>query len=105
MKEVSPLEFNYFLGFASQYFDHMAASTNTLLAKTFGVFEVRFEGYKNYFSVMENVFFGIDKETVKTYDLKGSKKKRFLKNTEIGLDTNFLIDFNGEPFFIDNSTY
>lgn len=37
--------------------------------------------------------------------MKGSKKKRFLKTKGIGLDTNFLIDFNGEPFFIDNSTY
>lgn len=54
---------------------------------------------------MENLFYGIEKDSFASYDFKGSKKRRFLRGIEIGLDTNFLIDMNGEPFFIDNSTY
>lgn len=41
----------------------MAGATNTLIAKTFGVFEIRFEGEKHYYSVMENLFYGIDIES------------------------------------------
>ena len=54
---------------------------------------------------MENLFYGIDKETCISYDLKGSKINRFLKSLDIGLDTNFLIDFNSEPLAFDHCTY
>jgi len=69
------------------------------------MFELRFDGEKRYYVVMENLFYGIDKETSAAYDLKGSRKRRFTRGLDIGLDTNFMIDMNCEPFFIDNSTF
>jgi len=69
------------------------------------MYEIKVDGEKHYFSVMENLFYGIDRESCSSYDLKGSKKRRFTKNQNIGLDTNLMIDMNCEPFFIDNSSY
>ncbi|KAL4428634.1 hypothetical protein ABPG74_009136 [Tetrahymena malaccensis] len=105
VKEVSQLEFNYFQEFALQYLDHMSSNQNSLLAKMYGFFIVSCEGDKKYYAVMENIFYGMDKDNCQSYDLKGSKKRRFRKETDIGLDTNFMIDMNCEPFFIDNSSY
>lgn len=102
---MSTLEFGYFLNFASDYLEYMAVTANSILAKVFGMFEVKSEGEKKCYVVMENLFYGVDKDNTVSYDLKGSKKRRFTKGIDIGLDTNFMIDMNCEPFFIDNPTF
>jgi len=58
----------------------MSNTPNSLLAKIYGMYEIRADGEKHYFSVMENLFYGIDRESCSSYDLKGSKKRRFTKN-------------------------
>lgn len=46
---------------------------------------------------MENLFFGL-KDDLIVYDLKGSEVNRWnRKNTKTLLDTNYIIDRNGEP--------
>lgn len=54
---------------------------------------------------MENLFYGINKEFISIYDLKGSKINRFLKDGDVGLDTNFIIDFNSEPLFFKEEVF
>jgi hypothetical protein len=51
---------------------------------------------------MENIQFFSKSESIFSYDLKGAKINRFLKEcTEIGLDKNFIIDFNSEPILLN----
>lgn len=66
--------------------------SQSILSKIFGVFEIRVDDERRYYAVMENLFYGVDKERCLSYDLKGSKLRRFTKKTDIGLDTNFMID-------------
>ena len=69
---------------------------------------------------MENIYFGIISETdttfnspdsnIRVYDLKGSNVNRYINKNmrnpgQVLLDTNFLVDFNKEPIFIDSDVY
>ncbi|EGR30896.1 hypothetical protein IMG5_121420 [Ichthyophthirius multifiliis] len=69
------------------------------------MYEIISEGQNKYFVVMENLFYGINKEFISIYDLKGSKINRFLKDGDVGLDTNFIIDFNSEPLFFKEEVF
>ena len=43
-------------------------------------------------------------ELIRMYDLKGSLMHRFVKKEkEVGLDTNFRVDLNGEPLILENN--
>ena len=49
---------------------------------------------------MNNLYFGLNSKDLKTYDLKGSERNRFISFPKKGdtlQDTNFKIDRNGEP--------
>ena len=94
-----------FESFALHYFDYITKHSKSLLTKIFGMYEVVYEGYARYYAVMENLFYDINKEAVSTYDLKGSKLNRFFKDSDVGLDTNFIIDFNSEPILMDEYNY
>ena len=53
---------------------------------------------------MENIKLGMETENIRMYDLKGSLMHRFAKKEKsVGLDTNFRVDLNGEPFILDNN--
>lgn len=56
-----------------------------------------------YYILMENI--KLSGNDIIVYDLKGSESNRFLNKDSqvtkgVGLDTNFKIDFNGEPIAI-----
>ena len=58
-----------------------------------------------YYILMENM--KLSGNDIIVYDLKGSESNRFLNKESqaskgVGLDTNFKIDFNGEPIAISN---
>ena len=50
---------------------------------------------------MDNLYYGLPENAIiKTYDLKGSKRNRWVKDptkSSTLLDTNFKVDRNGEP--------
>jgi hypothetical protein len=46
---------------------------------------------------MENMYFGMNKWI--TYDLKGTRWKRFSKLSNSYMDVNLLLDRNSEPLF------
>ena len=53
---------------------------------------------------MENIRLGMETDNIRMYDLKGSLMHRFAKKEKsVGLDTNFRVDLNGEPFIIENN--
>ena len=69
---------------------------------------------------MENIFydtisksnniFNSPESSIRVYDLKGSNINRYInknmrKPGKVLLDTNFLVDFNKEPVFIDSNVY
>ena len=56
------------------------------------------------------MFFNIDTSTAKVYDLKGSQINRLStlalnQKTATGLDTNFKIDKNHQPYLIEQKQY
>lgn len=54
---------------------------------------------------MENLFYGLN-DDILVYDLKGSESKRWnKKNGKTLLDTNYLIDRNGEPLPLRKENY
>ena len=71
----------------------------SLLVKIYGMFKIEMKNQNYFFLAMENLWFGLDMENQKTYDLKGSAANRFVKNDQnvVLLDTNFKLDRNSEP--------
>jgi hypothetical protein len=50
--------------------------------------------------LMENLMLNVDDEVVVKYDLKGSRRNRFISNKakgQVTLDNNFLYDFKSRP--------
>ncbi len=91
-----------FKKFAMDYFRHMWRNhfeqKPALLAKIYGMYEIKMNHKVNYLIVQENLFFGIPKSPDrKVYDLKGSETNRLKTTGEVLLDTNFIIDRNAEP--------
>lgn len=87
--------------FAPKYFKYMYdviyEKKPSVLNKIYGMFELQHPKGKQYIIAMENLFYGLQ-DDILVYDLKGSEAKRWnRKNGKTLLDTNFLIDRNGEP--------
>ena len=105
-----------------QYFHHNAKflfhKMPSALAKILGAYKIKIKYHKtnkidNYYIIlMENLFYGKSedetKNTIKSYDLKGSRSNRYipikeLKPNQVLPDTNFKIDFNGEPIVLEKN--
>ena len=90
------------------YFEYLSRSFSqqcpTALGKTLGIFKVitKQRGVSNQFYVlmMENLLLGVNDKIVKKYDLKGSKRNRYIANAKEGhvtLDNNYLYDMRSRP--------
>lgn len=104
-----------------QYFHHNAKflfhKMPSALAKILGAYKVKIKSVRNkpenfYIILMENLFYGKSenetKNTIKSYDLKGSRSNRYipikdLKPNQVLPDTNYKIDFNGEPIVLEKN--
>ena len=105
-----------------QYFHHNAKflfhKMPSALAKILGVYKIKIKQPKStkveniFIILMENLFFGKgeekNKNTVHAYDLKGSKSSRYInprdqKPDQVLPDTNFKIDFDGEPIILEKN--
>ncbi|KAG0277775.1 hypothetical protein BGZ95_005359 [Linnemannia exigua] len=112
MKQLSKVELEAFIKFAPHYFKYMQEAIYhkqpTVLAKIFGFYRV---GYKHGalgrsmnmdVLVMENLFY--DRKNLQVYDLKGSRRNRFVqpsgRENEVLLDENFIEYMSESPFFI-----
>lgn len=78
----------------------------SILAKIFGMFEIKEKHQTSYYIIMENLFCGMPSD-LKIYDLKGSETNRWETklNKKVLLDTNFRIDRNGEPVAIQKDNF
>lgn len=98
-----------FYDFGPKYFEHMFKHSYedkpSVLIKIFGMFEKKYKNNSVYYIVMENLFYGMPSERT-VYDLKGSEAKRWnRKGGSTLLDTNFIIDQNGEPLPVLKNNY
>ncbi|CAD8155135.1 unnamed protein product [Paramecium pentaurelia] len=108
-KAVKESEFNMFESFAPKYFEHLYSNIflqkPSVLNKIYGMFTIKNSRGITYFIAMENLFWGLEGDLT-VYDLKGSKAKRWnRKNLKTLLDTNYIIDRNGEPLPIQEQDY
>ncbi|CAD8068266.1 unnamed protein product [Paramecium sonneborni] len=108
-KAVKESEFNMFESFAPKYFEYLYsnifAQKPSVLNKIYGMFTIKNSLGTTYYIAMENLFWGLEGELI-VYDLKGSKAKRWnRKNLKTLLDTNYIIDRNGEPLPIQEQDY
>ncbi|CAD8148894.1 unnamed protein product [Paramecium octaurelia] len=108
-KAVKESEFNMFESFAPKYFEHLYSNIfyqkPSVLNKIYGMFTIKNSKGTTYYIAMENLFWGLEGELT-VYDLKGSKAKRWnRKNLKTLLDTNYIIDRNGEPLPIQEQDY
>ncbi len=108
IKEVGKREFGYFMDFCLDYVKYMLENSSSkspsFLCRIYGVFK----SDKRFYVVMENLNYYIDDvtKTTKNYDLKGSELNRFkikVKPNSTLTDTNYLIDRNGDPLYLDAS--
>ncbi|EDR23717.1 phosphatidylinositol-4-phosphate 5-kinase, putative [Entamoeba dispar SAW760] len=106
-KELKPPEYEAFLdGGGVGYFNYMlTVERKTVLVRNLGVFSsfIKIGNNKSekvIFLIMENLFYG--KEPTKTYDLKGTLKKRTLEDDElkVGLDGNFVQSLSRKPIIV-----
>ena len=128
LKSITENEFNMFIEKGLDYFNYMAQfifhKMPSALAKILGAFQIivkqKNKEVKHNLILMENIYFGIISETnttfnspdsnIRVYDLKGSNVNRYINKNmrnpgQVLLDTNFLVDFNKEPIFIDSNVY
>ena len=115
-------EFKMFIENGFQYFHHNAKflfhKMPSALAKILGAYKIKIKHHKTnkldniYIILMENLFYGKSenetKNTIKSYDLKGSKSNRYisikdLKPNQVLPNTNFKINFNGEPIVLEKN--
>lgn len=96
------------------YFEYLCKSfyhfCPTALAKILGVFKIKIK-YQTQnktetfcFFMMENTLLNINEENCLKYDLKGSRKKRFIAKKQKGqvlLDNNFLFDQSSRPIALN----
>ena len=129
LKNVSENEFNMFLDNGLEYFQYISRflfhKMPSALAKILGAYKIiikqKYKEIKYNLILMENIFYGTisskiskpfnsPESNIKVYDLKGSNINRYIKKNmrkpgQVLLDTNFLVDFNKEPVFIDSYVY
>jgi len=114
IKEIKKTEFDSFLKFGLEYFNHFgvsrASSNPTCLAKILGIYQVKEirngKETRTNFMVMENLLFG--RNILRRYDLKGALFSRYVtdsKNPEsVLLDQNFIEDMRSMPIYIEGKT-
>ena len=79
---------------------------DSVLTKIYGLYELAIKGMSFKCIVMQNLFFNLEEQNIKVYDLKGSEINR-LKVPEsneqkyTGWDTNFKIDKNYHPYILE----
>ena len=128
LKNINENEFNMFIESGLDYFKYMSKflfhKMPSVLAKILGAYKIIIKGdnkeLKYNLILMENIYFGIFSEincdfnspesNIRVYDLKGSNVNRYInknrqKPGQVLLDTNFLLDFNKEPVFIESDAY
>ena len=102
IKEIAGPEFKHFKKFGLDFINYMlensTENSQSLICRIYGFFKVN----KSKFVVMENLsyFVGNPTNRIFRYDLKGSERNRFARNVRVDqtlMDTNFLIDRNGDP--------
>jgi hypothetical protein len=101
-----------------QYFHHNAKflfhKMPSALAKILGAYKIKIRNNKqskvenSYIILMENLFYGKNMNSIKAYDLKGSKSNRYIpkkdqKPNQVLPDTNFKEDFKGEPIALERN--
>jgi len=107
-------EIKMFKETSHNYFEYMCKSflhySPTALAKILGAFKVKLryvqqnKTYRYCVFMMENISIGINEKNVVKYDLKGSRRKRFIEKKKEGqvlLDNNFLFDHASKPICMD----
>jgi hypothetical protein len=86
LKAVKSNEIKMFEDMSSSYFEYLKESFSrqcpTTIAKTLGIYKItlsvnREKSHKCYLILMENLLIGADENCVR-YDLKGSRRNRFL---------------------------
>jgi len=88
---------------SSSYFEYLSRSFTqqcpTAIAKVLGLFKIMVKRQKTteHYSVllMENLLLNVDESVSIKYDLKGSRRNRFVakaKPSQVTLDFNFLLD-------------
>ena len=110
LKAVQSREIKMFNDMSKSYFEYLCGSFSSqcpsAIAKTLGIYKIkikvsaRHRTEQFYFVLMENLLLGVDEANVIMYDLKGSRRNRFIANPEPGqvtLDNNFLNDYNSRP--------
>ena len=128
LKNVTENEFSMFLSNGLEYFQYLSQflfhKMPSALAKILGAYKIivkqKNKETKYNLILMENIFydtisktnntFNCPESNIKVYDLKGSNINRYIKKNmrkpgQVLLDTNFLVDFNKEPVFIDSNVY
>ncbi len=128
LKNVTENEFNMFLNNGIKYFEYMSQflfhKMPSALAKILGAYKMiirqKNKEIRYNLILMENIFydtisksnniFNSPESSIRVYDLKGSNINRYInknmrKPGKVLLDTNFLVDFNKEPVFIDSNVY
>ena len=76
-----------FQSFADSYFQYLfekeKKKQETFMAKILAMFQIQINDKKYYYILMENIFFGIEKDQkVQVYDLKGSQLNRLVIGKE-----------------------
>mmetsp|Transcript_42701 Transcript_42701/g.41023 ORF Transcript_42701/g.41023 Transcript_42701/m.41023 type:complete len:184 (-) Transcript_42701:372-923(-) len=107
-------ELKMFREMGLSYFEYLCKSffhyCPTALAKILGAFKIKIRYINSNKTsrfcliIMENILLDIDEENCVKYDLKGSKRKRYIVTKSKGqvlLDNNFLQDFNAKPIAMD----
>ena len=128
LKSMNENEFNMFIDSGVEYFKYMSKflfhKNPSVLAKILGAYKIVIKQKDNeikyHLILMENIYFGINfkykttfnspNSNIRVYDLKGSTanryiKKKLRKDGKVLLDTNFVVDFNKEPVFIESNVY
>ena len=90
LKGVNQNEVKMFNEMSSSYFEYLSRSFTqqcpTAIAKTLGIFRITVKGSKStehYFVVlMENLLLNVDDKVCIKYDLKGSRRNRYINNSK-----------------------
>ena len=114
LKAVDSKEIKMFNDMSHSYFEYMARSFTqqcpTAIAKVLGMFRITIRRNKStdHFSVllMENLLLNVNEKVAIKYDLKGSRRNRFINRKsaqQVTLDNNFLFDRKSRPIPMENS--
>eukprot|EP01114_Cavostelium_apophysatum_P008563 TRINITY_DN2112_c0_g1_i1.p1 TRINITY_DN2112_c0_g1~~TRINITY_DN2112_c0_g1_i1.p1 ORF type:complete len:696 (+),score=193.16 TRINITY_DN2112_c0_g1_i1:2118-4205(+) len=108
LKKISQIELDSFLEVAPLYFEYLRNTlfqqVSSVLAKIYGVYTLRSEcqnGHRDvkHIVVMENLFYKTDMTQI--YDLKGSKRNRYITEGSVLLDENLLEVMYTSPLWLD----